>query len=222
MKQPERERERALYQNMEEDKNKKRSRCGWSAFHYLRHVIGDYNSVVRYSHNWQNHQYHNRSQHLQARAQLEHIPSHVEARAVYYHSQQSSPIPPTPGPEPSLQRCPRQDCLNSLPLLLFFFSTKFLQKTLELLLLLLLLLFGHFVLSFQSKCSPSKMQSSHNTDAPLKLIKFSTTKFSLPFKCSSWRIDRASNSWENSMPNSQAPLVLFDQNHEAKKRGFFY
>jgi hypothetical protein len=36
--------------------------------------------------------------------------------------------------------------LNSLPLLLFFFSTKFLQKTLELLLLLLLLLFGHFVL----------------------------------------------------------------------------
>jgi hypothetical protein len=108
--------------------------------------------------------------------------------------------------------------LNSLHLLLFFFSTKFLQKTLE----LLLLLFGHFVLSFQSKYSPSKMHSSLNTGAPLKLIKFSTTKFSLPFKCSSCRINRASNCGGNSMPNSQAALVLFDQNHEAKKSGFFY
>ncbi len=201
---------------MEEDKNKKRSRCGWSAFHYLRHVIGDYNRVVRYSHNWQNHQYHNRSQHLQARAQLEHIPSHVEARPVYYNSQQSSPIPPTPGPEPSLQWCPRQHCLNSLPLLLFFFSTKFLQKTLE---LLLLLLFGHFVL----RINPNALHQKCIQASTLMLLwsssKFSTTKFSLLFKCSSWRIDRASNCGENSMPNSQ---VLFDQNHEAKKSGFFY
>jgi hypothetical protein len=101
---------------------------------------------------------------------------------VYYHSQQSSPIPPTPGPEPSLQWCPRQHCLNSLPLLLFFFSTKFLQKTLE---LPLLLLFGHFVLSLQSKCSPSKMYSSLNTDAPLKLIKF--WQRNLPFRSNARR-----------------------------------
>ncbi len=123
---------------------------------------------------------------------------------------------PPPVPNPLFSDVHARIASIPSPLLLFFFSTQFLQKTLE-----LLLLFGHFALSSQSKCSPSKMHSSLNTDAPLKLIKFSTTKFSLPFKCSSWRIDRASNCGENSTSNSQAPLVLFDRNHEATKSCFF-